>query len=53
MVRCEVPPLYNAQLKRLENQGRSQRAERIDTIIDWVYPLSYVVLVGLLILVFF
>lgn len=45
--------LYNVQLKRLENQGQSQRAERIDTIVDWVYPLSYLVLVGGIILLFF
>lgn len=45
--------LYNVQLKRLENQGQSQQAERIDKILDWVYPLSYVVLVGLIGLAFF
>ncbi|NTU84892.1 MAG: hypothetical protein HGA45_36930 [Chloroflexales bacterium] len=45
--------LYNVQLKRLENRGQSQRAERIDTILDWAYPLSYVMLVGLIFLLFF
>lgn len=44
--------LYNVNMKRLENQGQAARVERIDRVLDWIYPLSYVVLIGLVALLF-
>jgi hypothetical protein len=45
--------LYNVYMKRLENEGKSQRADRIDTVLDWAYPLLYAGLIGVVILLFF
>jgi hypothetical protein len=45
--------LYNVYMKRLENQGKTQRVERIDNILDWAYPLLYATLIGAVILLFF
>jgi hypothetical protein len=45
--------LYNVYMKRLENQGEAQRVERIDKVLDWLYPLLYVALVGIVVLLFF
>ena len=39
--------LYNVQMKRLEMEGMSERVERIDNVMDWAYPLAYLVLIGL------
>ena len=44
--------LYNVRMKQLENQGRATRAERIDSVLDWVYPLLYAVLIGVVALLF-
>ena len=38
--------LYNVKMKQLENQGKAERVERIDHVLDWAYPLIYVVLIG-------
>jgi hypothetical protein len=40
-------------MKRLEGQGKDERAEHIDKILDWAYPLSYAALIGVVILLFF
>jgi hypothetical protein len=45
--------LYNVRMKQLENQGRAAQAERIDDVVDWVYPLLYVAAVGIVALLFF
>ncbi len=45
--------LYNVYMKRLEGQGKAERVERIDHVLDWAYPLSYAVLIGLMVLLFF
>lgn len=45
--------LYNVYLKQLESNGRVERADEIDRYLDWVYPLSYLALVGLVVWVFF
>jgi hypothetical protein len=45
--------LYNVYMKRLESQGKAERVERIDTVLDWAYPLSYAALIGVVILLFF
>jgi hypothetical protein len=37
---------YNVWLKRMEIMGEGDRADRIDRVGDWVYPLLYVVLLG-------
>ena len=44
--------LYNVYMRRLENQGESDRVARIDHKMDWVYPLTYVVLFGIAALLF-
>jgi hypothetical protein len=44
--------LYNVIMKRLEDQGKAERVERIDHILDWAYPLSYAVLIGVVVLRF-
>jgi hypothetical protein len=44
---------YNVWLKRLEMQGQEDRAERIDTVMDWLYPILYIALFGLVIWQFF
>jgi hypothetical protein len=38
--------LYNVQMKRMESKGETERVERIDRFFDWAYPLSYLVLIG-------
>jgi hypothetical protein len=35
---------YNVYLKRLDMNGEADKAERIDNVLDWVYPISYVAL---------
>ncbi len=44
---------YNVYLKQLESRGLGERAERIDRVMDWVYPLMYLVAIGVLYLIFF
>jgi hypothetical protein len=45
--------LYNVYMKRLENEGEVKRVERIDRFFDWAYPLSYVALIALTVMLFF
>jgi hypothetical protein len=45
--------LYNVYLKWLEMHEQGQKADRIDRVADWVYPLGYVVSFGLTFLYFF
>lgn len=45
--------LYNVYMKRMENEGKLERIERIDRFFDWAYPLIFLGLVGLVALVFF
>ena len=45
--------VYNVLLKRLEMQDKPELAERIDNVLDWVYPLTYIVSFGVVILGFF
>ena len=37
---------YNVWLKRMEMMGEGDRADRIDRVMDWIYPLANVVLLG-------
>jgi hypothetical protein len=45
--------IYNVWLKRLEVKGQGQLAERIDTVLDWAYPVAYVAAFGVVIWFFF
>jgi hypothetical protein len=45
--------VYNVYMKRLENEGRLERVERVDRVLDWTYPFLYLGLIGLVALWFF
>ena len=45
--------LYNVWLRRIEMQGQAERADRIDSYLDWIYPISYLAVVGIVVLMFF
>jgi hypothetical protein len=45
--------LYNVQLKRMESKGEAERVDRIDRFFDWAYPLSYLLLIAAVALLFF
>ena len=45
--------IYNVYLKWLENHEQVARADRIDEVADWVYPIGYFVLFGLTYVAFF
>ena len=45
--------LYNVVMKRLENQGKDERVQRIEGVLDWAYPLLYIGLIGVVALLFF
>jgi hypothetical protein len=45
--------MYNVYLRRLEKNGEAERADSIDRYLDWLYPLAYIVPVGLAVLLFF
>lgn len=45
--------LYNVRMKKLESQGRAAQAERIDSVLDWIYPVLYLALIGIVVLLFF
>ena len=45
--------LYNVYMKRMENEGKDDRVQRIDKVLDWAYPLSYAALIGVVVLLFF
>jgi hypothetical protein len=45
--------LYNVLLKRMETKGETERVERIDRFFDWAYPLSYLLLIAVVALLFF
>jgi uncharacterized membrane protein YidH (DUF202 family) len=44
---------YNVWLKRMEMKGQEERADRIDRVMDWIYPAVYIVLFGFVIWLFF
>ena len=44
--------LYNVYMKRLENQGRLERVEHIDHLLDWVYPFLYLGLIAIVAYIF-
>jgi hypothetical protein len=45
--------VYNVWLKRLEMNEKADLAERIDNVLDWAYPLIYIVAFGMVILLYF
>jgi hypothetical protein len=45
--------IYNVYLKWLEMHDQGKKADRIDQVADWVYPLGYAVSFGLTFLYFF
>ena len=45
--------LYNVVMKRLENQGKDERVQHIDSILDWAYPLLYMGLIGVVAMLFY
>jgi hypothetical protein len=45
--------VYNVWLRRMEMRGQEAQADRVDRILDWVYPLAYIVCFGLVVLWFF
>ncbi len=45
--------VYSVWLRRMEMRGQEELAERIDSVLDWVYPFTYVVSFGLAAVWFF
>jgi hypothetical protein len=45
--------VYNVWLRRLEMHGQEELANRIDSVLDWVYPISLVIAGIVLYLIFF
>jgi hypothetical protein len=45
--------LYNVWLTRMEMAGQAAQAERIDSYLDWLYPLAYLVPIGIALWIFF
>jgi hypothetical protein len=45
--------VYNVYLKWLENHNQGERADQIDRVADWIYPIGYIVLFGATIAYFF
>ena len=44
--------VYNVVMSRLVQSGHSERVERIDSVMDWAYPMMYVVAFGIVIMLF-
>ena len=45
--------LYNVWLKRIEMKGEAERADRIDSYLDWIYHFAYIIPLGIAIWIFF
>ncbi len=45
--------LYNVIMKRLENKGQIARIDKVDSVLDWLYPLLYLGLIGIVVLIYF
>ncbi len=44
---------YNVYLKWMEVHNQLEKADRIDRVMDWIYPIGYIVLFGATIFYFF
>lgn len=45
--------VYNVWLRRMEMNDQAELADRIDSILDWVYPISIISALVVLYLIFF
>jgi hypothetical protein len=45
--------VYNVWLRKMEMAGSENKAERIDNVLDWVYPIAYFSAILVLYLIFF
>jgi hypothetical protein len=45
--------IYNVYMRRLEMAEKSDRVERIDNVMDWAYPLIYLIALGVVYVFFF
>jgi hypothetical protein len=45
--------IYNVWLKRMEMNGEAERADRIDSYLDWIYPFAYIIPLGIAAWIFF
>ncbi len=45
--------IYNVFLRRLEMNGQGDRADKIDNVFDWIYPLTILLSILLLYVIFF
>jgi hypothetical protein len=45
--------VYNVYLKKLESNDEAEKADRIDSILDWAYPLMFIALIGICVWVYF
>jgi hypothetical protein len=45
--------IYNVWLKRMEMNGQEERADRIDSYLDWMYPFAYLIPLGIAVVIFF
>ncbi len=45
--------IYNVWLKRMEMNGKAERADRIDSYLDWIYPFAYIIPLGIAAWIFF
>lgn len=45
--------VYNVWLRRMEMNGEGEKANRIDSVLDWAYPLTYIASLAIVIWYFF
>ncbi len=45
--------IYNVYMRRLEMAGEVSRADKIDNVMDWLYPVLYIVAIGIVYIIFF
>ena len=45
--------IYNIYLRKIEMAGQTDRIEKIDNIMDWLYPVLYLVALGIVYYLFF
>lgn len=45
--------IYNIYMRKIEMAGQTERIEKIDNIMDWLYPVLYLVALGVVYYLFF